>query len=111
MRIFTPIWNKYRPAILKMMIESSDAPQQYKLFPHEFKAMNLKHKGAYAFTLQVSKGRPMNNIRDSVIAHDLLEILQLSKKASELIDEAPYQIAMDKQFVLHVTKIQQQNQV
>jgi hypothetical protein len=105
MKIYTPVWNKYRPAILKMMMDSLDAPQEYKLSGHEFKAMNAKQKGGYSFTLQVSKGKAINNIKGSVIAQELLEILQLSKKASELIAEAPYEISLDKNFVLHIYKM------
>jgi hypothetical protein len=107
MRTFTPIWNKYRVAILRKMIDSSETAQEYRLSAHEFKAMNPKHKGGYAFILQVSKGKSINNIKDSIVAQDLLEILQLSKKASELIDESPYQLTLDKQFVLHISRIQQ----
>jgi hypothetical protein len=106
MKVFTPVWSKYRPAILKMMVDSSEAPQTYKLSPHEFKAMELKPKGGFTFVLQVSKGRPINNIKSSGIAQDLLEILQLSKKATELSDVSPYEITMDKQFVLHVQKLE-----
>lgn len=106
MKIYTPLWNKYRPAIIRMMVDSFDTPQEYKLFAHEFKAVNARPKGGYNFVLKVSKGKAINNIRDSVIAQELLEILQLSRKASELLDEAPYQIEMDKQFILHVSKIQ-----
>ena len=105
MKIYTPVWSKYRPAILKMMMDSLNAPQEYKLSAHEFRAMNAKPKGGYNFVLQVSKGKAINNIRDSIIAQELLEILQLSRKASELIDESPYQISLDKQFVLHVSKM------
>jgi hypothetical protein len=105
MKMYTPLWSKYRPAILKMMLDSSDAPQQYKLSGHEFRAMNAKQKGGYNFVLQVSKGRAINNIRDSVIAQELLEILQLSRKASEMIEQAPYEITLDKQFVLHISKM------
>lgn len=108
-RIFTPVWNKYRPAILKMMIDSGESPQVYKLSPHEFKAMNAKQKSGFNFVLQVSKGKAINNIRDSVIAQELLEILQVSPKASELTEQASYQIEMDKQFVLHITKMTQPN--
>jgi hypothetical protein len=89
------------------MIESSESAQQYKLSAHEFKAMSPRAKGGYTFVLQVSKGKPINDIRNSPIARDLLEILQLSKKASELTDESPFQISLDKNFVLHITKIQQ----
>src|ERR1043165_2561703 len=98
-RIYTPLWNKYRPAILKMMVDSGDGPQVYKLSPHEFRAMNTKQKSGFNFVLQVSKGKAINNIRDSVIAQELLEILQISRKASELTEMDSYQIEMDKQFV------------
>jgi hypothetical protein len=107
--MYTPVWNKYRHAIVKMMIDSFTSPQAYKLSEHEFRALNSKQKGGYAFILQVSKGKAINNIRDLVIAQDLLEILQLSRKASELIDECPYQITMDKQFILHVSKMSNEN--
>ena len=110
MRTYTPLWNKYRPAILKMMVDSLETPQEYKLSAHEFKAMNSKQKGGYNFTLQIWKGRASNNIKSSVVAQDLLGILQLSRKASELIDEAPYEIALDKQFVLHVSKMKEKEQ-
>jgi hypothetical protein len=107
MKMYVPIWNKYRPAILKMMLDSAETPQQYKLSSHEFRAMNAKQKGGYSFVLQVAKGKAINNIRDSIIAQELLEILQLSKKGSELIEEAPYEIILDKQFVLHISKMSQ----
>jgi hypothetical protein len=103
--MYTPIWSKYRPAILKMMVNASDSPQEYQLSAHEFRAMNAKQKGGYAFVLQVTKGKAVNTIRDSVIAQELLEILQLSKRASELTNESVYEFVMDKQFVLRVTKI------
>lgn len=106
LKIYSPVWNKYRPAILKMMLDAANEPQQYKLSAHEFKALNSKQKGGYNFTLQVSKGKALNNIKDSFVAKDLLEVLQLSKKASELINEASYEISMDKQFVLHINKME-----
>lgn len=107
-KTYSPLWNKYRPAILRMMVDSADQPQEYKLSGHEFRAMNSKQKGGYNFKLQVSKGRAINNIKDSIIAQELLEMLQLSRKASELIEESAYEIAMDKQFVLHINKLENQ---
>ncbi len=90
-------------------MDSNDSPQAYKFSPHEFKAMNAKQKGGFDFILQVSKGKAVNNIRDSVIAQELLEILQISRKASELTDLAAYRIEMDKQFVLRITKLAESN--
>jgi hypothetical protein len=105
MNTYTPVWNKYRPAILRMMVDAQNEPQEYKLSAHEFRALNSRQKGGYNFTLQVAKGKALNNIKESNVAQDLLAVLQLSRKGSELIEEATYEIAMDKQFVLHVNKL------
>jgi len=104
-RTYTPVWNKYRPAILRMMIDSTNEPQSYQLSNHEFKALNPKQKGGYTFALQVSGGKAVNGLKESVIAQDLWEILQLSPKASELILNSTYQFSMDKQFILHINKV------
>jgi hypothetical protein len=105
LKVYSPVWNKYRPAILKLMVDAAVAPQQYQLSSHEFRALNAKQKGGYNFTLQVSKGKAVNNIKTSTVAQDLLEVLQLSKKATELSEASPYEISMDKHFVLHVNKL------
>lgn len=107
MNTYLPVWSKYRPAILRLMIDSSIEPQQYKMSRHEFKAVESKQRSSCNFTLQVSKGKAINNIKDSEIAQGLLEVLLLSQKAKELSDTASYEIMMDKQFVLHVSKVAQ----
>ena len=104
--IYIPLWNKYRPAILQLMVASAEGPQQYKLYGHEFKGLNPKEKGGYSFTLQAHKGRAKNNIRNSIVAQDLLSMLDTSKKASELMDANIYEFTMDKQFMLRVTKVE-----
>lgn len=101
-KVYTHVWSKYRPAILQLMMSSESGPQQYKLFSHEFKAMNPKDK--YTFSLQAFQSRAVNNIRNSNIAQDLLEVLQQSRKATELMTEATYEFSLDKHFVLHVAK-------
>lgn len=102
---FVPVWTKYKPAILKMMIESATEPQSYQLSNHEFKMLNPRQKGGFAFTLKVSDGKLLNGFKSPGIAHDLWGILQLSRKATELISNATYEFSMDKRFVLHVNKI------
>ena len=104
-RLYTPIWSKYRPAILKMMIDSDAQPQSYKLSNHEFKALNPKQKGGYTFALHVSSGSVLSGLKESAVAQDLWEILQLSPKAVKLIADAKYEFTMDREFVLHVNKI------
>lgn len=109
MTIYTPVWHKYRPVILKLMVDAANQPQKYSLSAHEFHALNPRQKGGYHFTLQVDKGKAVNNIRESFVAQSLLQILQLSRKASELMDESTYEISLDKGFVLHVNKVENKN--
>lgn len=101
-KTYTPLWHKYRPVLLKMMIDSKVEPKTYQLSEHEFKALNARQKGGYAFTLQIANGKVKNNIKDILVAQDLWEVLQLSPKASELIQDGAYQFGMDKNYLLRV---------
>jgi hypothetical protein len=104
LNLYTSLWNKYRPVILKLMSSAVTEPQQYKLFPHEFKAIGEKVKKGYSFTLQVSNGKALNKIKDSTVAQDLLQVLQQSKTATQLMTEATFELSMDKHFVLQVIR-------
>ena len=101
---YASLWNKYRPVILQLMMAADNDPQQYKLFAHEFKAIGQKEKTGFSFLLEASGGKALNNIKGSNVARDLLHVLQQSQKASQLMKEGVYELKMDKQFVLHVTK-------
>ncbi|HYG21031.1 MAG TPA: hypothetical protein VD816_18970 [Ohtaekwangia sp.] len=107
-KVYSHVWSKYRPAVLKLMVNATDGPQEYKFSPHEFRSVNPKEKGGYGFTLQVFQGKAVNNIKASVVAQDLLSILKQSRKALELTEESTYEFVMDKQFVLHVTKLEKE---
>jgi hypothetical protein len=102
-RVYFRLWNKYRPAILQLMTAAAEGPQQYKLYPHEFHTLNPREKG-YSFDLHVSKGKAVNSIKNSMVAQDLLKMLQESKKASELMNDAPYALSLDKAFMLRVIR-------
>ena len=102
--LYTFLWNKYRPVILHLMSAAANEPQQYKLFMHEFKASGEKVKSGYSFSLEVANGKAVNNIKNSAAAQDLLNMLQQSRRASELMREASYELSMDKQFVFHVNR-------
>jgi hypothetical protein len=109
MNTYTAVWNKYRPAILKMMIESSATPQQYQMSQHEFKALSPRQKGGYTFQLKVANSRAVSGLKDSMVAQDLWEVLKMSPKASTMIDEGSFEFAMDKQFILHVSRNSENN--
>ena len=101
---YTYLWSKYRPAILRLMIDSAEGPQEYKFSKHEFYNINPKEKGGHSFTLRVFEGKALNDIKTSVVARDLLGILQQSKKASELVGISTYEFVLDKNFLLHIKK-------
>ena len=103
-RIYSFVWRKYRPALLKLMMDSDACPQQYAFSKHEIKSINPKERAGYSFTLRIHKGKSVNDIRSSAIAKDLLLVLQQSRKALELVEVATYEFKLDKHFVLHVTK-------
>src|SRR3970282_1399071 len=103
-RVYAYLWNKYRPVILKLMSAASSEPQEYRLFPHEFQSLNPRQKGGDAFTLETFRGAALNDIRKSPVALDLLQILQQSRRAVELMQEATYELSMDKNFVLRVNR-------
>jgi hypothetical protein len=103
-RIYFFVWQKYRPAILKMMVDAGENPQQYQFSKHEIKSINPKERGGHSFTLRVRSGKSVNDIRSSAIAKDLLLVLQNSRRACELAEGATYELRLDKHFVLHITK-------
>ena len=97
------LWKKYRPAILKLMVDSANGPQEYQFSKHEFHDVNPKEKGGYSFTLRVFQSKALKELKTSVLAMDLLAVLQSSRKASELTETATYEFMLDKQFLLHIT--------
>mgnify|MGYP000939166048 CR=1 FL=1 len=103
--LYTFLWNKYRPVILKLMVDAAEEPQHYQFIQHEFKDINPKEKGGHSFTMEVFKSKPLNNIKGSVVAQDLLIMLEKSKKARELMEESAYELILDKHLKLHVAKL------
>jgi hypothetical protein len=102
--IYYSLWSKYRPAILQLMRASANEAQQYKLSAHEFKAVGDKSKSGFTFSLETLGGKASNNVAGSAVAKDLLLVLQKSKTGAVLLNEAPFELRLDKQFVLHVSR-------
>jgi hypothetical protein len=101
---YAALWNKYRPMILKLMVEANEDPQQYRLFEHEFKAVGIKEKTGYHFVMEIFQGKAVNSIKGSTVARDLLAVLQQSQKAGQLMNEHTYEMKLDKQFMFHVKR-------
>jgi len=100
---FTHVWQKYRPAILNLMKASSSGPKEYQLYSHEFHDLNTKTTTP-SFILRIHKGKKINDTKRSVLATDLLNVLQQSEKALELADHAIFEFELDKKFLLHITQ-------
>ena len=100
---YTSFWNKYRPAILQLMIASEGGSKDYKLSGHEFKAIEPREKN-FSFNLRIEKGKASNLVQ-SVNARGLVEMLNTSRKACELMEEITFDFKLDKQFVLHVSRV------
>ena len=101
---YTGLWSKYRPAILKMMINAEEQPQVYHLSEHEFHAFNNSKRGAYTFKLQIQNGKAVSGLKDSIVAQSLWEILQQSPKATELVSNSDFHFSMNREFILQVEK-------
>lgn len=101
--VYASLWSKYRPAIIRMMLASEEGPQQYKLFDHEVKALNPKEKNP-SFALRAYQGKAVNNIKSSVLAQDLLAMLNMSRKATELMGEISFEFTFDNRYVLHISR-------
>ena len=97
--------SKYSPVIIRLMMAAEDSPQEYRLLDHEFKTANSKEKN-YSFELSAHKGKALNNIKVSIVAQELLSVLRMSRKGSELLDEFHFEFSMDKLFVFHVARTQ-----
>ena len=92
------------------MSDSIEAPQEYKFQNHEFTDINAKEKGGHSFTLQIFEGKAANSIKTSIVAQDLLVLLQSSGKATELSQTATFEFMMDKQYKLYISCIPQEEE-
>ena len=86
------------------MLASENGPQQYSLSDHEFKSINNREK-SFSFELHAFKGKAVNNIKKSAAAQDLLTILNMSRKATQLLEETAFEFSLDRKFVLKVSRV------
>lgn len=98
------IWHKYRPVVIKLMIDAAEAPQQYQFFEQEFRRFNRSETNGYSFILYVNSGNALNNIKTSALANDLLLLLRSSKTAALLMQSSTFEFMLDAKFILHVRK-------
>ncbi len=100
---YAHFWKKYRPAILRLMVDSIEEPQEYRFTKHEFDDANPKKTGGYSFTLKVHSGRALAKTGNEAAATDLFMMLQRSEKGVELTRDYIFQFALSTDFVLKVS--------
>jgi hypothetical protein len=99
---YTHIWQKYRPMLLKLMVDAEEGPQKYQFQRHEFMDVNNQRPTGYSFKMEVFRNEKQNKVSSSV-ATDLLSILQSSAKSDELTIANKYLFKMDSKFSLEVS--------
>lgn len=107
---YSYLWNKYRPMVLKLMKDAADGPQEYKFLKHEFHDINPKEKGGHSFSMELANGRPSKEVKTSMVAKSLFAVLDQSNKAMELAAGMTYGFTLDKQYLLHITLIEAEEQ-
>src|SRR5690349_2013629 len=103
-RKYGPFWNKYRPAILKMMQADLNEWQQYRFMKHELTAIDQKPKGGFNFRLVISMNQLTRDSSDSELAKDLLNMLRLSQTGLALISNNRYEFILDKTQVFRISR-------
>jgi hypothetical protein len=101
---YSHIWNKYRPVILRLMVDAGGAAQQYEFSSHEFTRVFPKNRAGLKFILYFHRSHALNNIKTSPLAKDLLGVLKESQTAIKLGDSSTYEFILDRNFVFHVRK-------
>lgn len=99
---YTHVWHKYRPVILKLMVDATEGPQKYQFQRHEFMDLNNQKPTGYSFKLELYKNEKQNKVSSSV-ATDLLSILQSSAKSDQLTMENKYLFRLDSKFSFEVS--------
>jgi hypothetical protein len=87
------------------MAAAQESPQRYQFSSHEFKAMNPRERSGYSFSMRAYRGRSIDKTRTPFIALELLTILETSKRAIELFDQSVYEFTLDRNFVLHISRV------
>lgn len=95
------VWKKYKPVLVKLMVDAVEEPQHFQLSGHEFKDIDAR---SCSFSLEVLDGKALNVVKVSLIAKELLYILKQSGRAVELMTNAQYTYKMGADFILHVTR-------
>ena len=98
------LWRKYRPVVLRLMMDAKEDSQQYVFSSDEFRKMFPKSSRKLAFILYLHRSRALNNIKSSVLAQSLVDVLRQSKTSASLCNDATFEFVLDEQFIFHVRR-------
>lgn len=101
---YSHIWNKYRPVILRLMVDSENGPQHYSFSDHEFTRVFPKKRDSLAFILFLHRSKALNNIKSSPLAQSLLAMLRESKTVERLTEDLTFEFMLDDKFLFHVRR-------
>lgn len=100
---YAHVWSKYKPVIVKMMVDSSEKEQEYQLSNHEFVDVNPKRVTGYSFDIEISKGRILVEPKGNLLLKDFMYVLKKSEKANVLMETRNFNVALSKDFKLTIT--------
>lgn len=98
------LWRKYRPVVLRLMMDAEEDSQRYVFSSDEFRKMFPKSRRKLAFILYFHRSRALNNIKASILAQSLIDVLRLSKTSASLCNDATFEFILDENFVFHVRR-------
>ncbi|MEQ9300877.1 MAG: hypothetical protein RIF33_20050 [Cyclobacteriaceae bacterium] len=105
---FYPLWKKYKPAVVKTMVDAAeDGTATYQFSKHEFSDLDPKKNSTYTFKMSLSEGQLVASIKTSLVAQDLVMLLKQSAKAWEMIEAYSFDFVLDKHYVLTVTCVKE----
>lgn len=102
--MYTYTWKKYLSVIRLLLKRAITAEQTVVLNRTDFEKTTKLKKPSCSFVIEIAKGRPVT-ITPSVVAKDLIEILQQDEVAGKLLRQHRFAISFDSDFTLHIKHI------
>lgn len=106
---YAHVWSKYKPVMVKMMVDAPEGEQSYQLSNHEFIDVNPKRVTGYSFDVEVSKGRVLVEPKNNLLIADLMYILRRSERAIGLMETNKFRFALSKEFKLTISLLEESN--
>lgn len=97
---YQQLWKKYVPVIKILLKKSLAEEQRLALSKREFEVAANKIKYNYQFTMEIEKGKVQNDIRDSAVAIDLMQLLNENGDVQRWLIDKNVKMNMSKGFEL-----------